>query len=765
MRACGHHFSSEVLERIQATVDAEASLSRRALSRRVCLWLDWRAPNGELQVMSCRKALLELQRRGALALPECTTRYAFQEPGRGGKLPLPALREVHGSLADLGEVEVRAVTSRYSKDARVWNALTEHFHPLGRGPLCGAQVRYLVRSEAHGWLGAASFSAATRRLKPRDGWIGWSEAARCANLHRVVANSRLLILPTVRVPNLASHVLSRCLRRLGDDWHERYGYRPVLVETFVDPRRVAGTTYRAANWRFLGQTAGRAAPFRNGKVPDGPKDIYARPLRRNGRSVLRAEPQVPLGSTPRPEAPAAWAEEEFGRVLVYDERLRQRLFILARDFYAQPVASVPQACDGSEAKTAAAYRFFRNPQVDLQTVLRPHIEATVDRIREHDVVRAVQDTTTLNYTAHPSTEALGPINTTQDGAMGLLLHETLAFTVGGTPLGLLDVQCWARDPAAAGKRHQRKALPIEAKESMRWLHSYRAVAEAQRLCPDAMLVSVGDREADIYELFAEAAQAPDGPELLVRAERTRARRVGDEDLWQRMAREPVAGYQEIRIPRKGSRPERTATLSIRYARLTLRPPRAKAKTLPEVAVWAVYVLEETPPPGVGSPVEWMLLTTVETATFAAACERVEWYARRWGIEVYHRTLKSGCRIEDRQLGQARNLQACLAIDLVVAWRVYQLTMQGRETPDVPCDEFLREAEWQVLCAWATRQPPPAVPPPLRQAVRWIASLGGFRGRKSDREPGTTTVWRGVQRLADLTTGWTLARPPPPRASP
>jgi len=444
--------------------------------------------------------------------------------------------------------------------------------------------------------------------------------------------------------------------------------------------------------------------------------------------------------------------------------LKARLLTLAKDFFAQPGVLVPQACNGSAAKTKAAYRFFGNRQVDMKTLLKPHVEATVERIRPHRVVLAVQDTTTLNYTAHPTTDGLGPISTTKNDAVGLVVHDTLAFTPEGTPLGLLDVQCWARDPDEAGKKYRRKALPIEHKESMKWLKSYRAVAEVQTLCPDTMLVSVGDREADIYELFADAQRNPSGPKLLERAERTRNRQAGEGALWDKMQREPLAGYQEVYVPGKGSRRARTAKLAVRHAHVTLKPPRGKA--LPPVGVWAVYTREVDYTPDVKSPLEWMLLTMVETASFAQACERISWYARRWGIEVYHRTLKSGCRIEDRRLGNADRIEACLAIDMVVAWRIYQLTKQGRETPDIPCDVFLSEEEWQALCAYTTRKLPPAKPPPLRQAVRMIASLGGFLGRKSDREPGTTTMWRGLQRLADITTGYILFQTlHPSRASP
>jgi hypothetical protein len=176
------------------------------------------------------------------------------------------------------------------------------------------------------------------------------------------------------------------------------------------------------------------------------------------------------------------------------------------------------------AKTKAAYRFFKNPQVDMSTLLRPHIESTMERIRSHPVILAVQDTTTLNYTAHPP-EGVGPISTSENSAVGLVLHNTMAFTPEGTPLGLLNVQGWAREAEQAGKRHRRYQLPIEEKESFKWLVSYRAVAEAQKLCPNTVLISVGDREADLYELFHEAAQNPQALRLLVRAERSRNRKV------------------------------------------------------------------------------------------------------------------------------------------------------------------------------------------------------------------------------------------------
>jgi hypothetical protein len=756
MWASGRHFDYGLIERIQTTVDTEPQLSRGELSRRVCQWLDWRSAAGRLQQMSCRKALLKLHRHGVLRLPAARGGFGFQTP-RVARQPSRARPPVMGAafrgcLAELGPIEIVPVASRHCRTSPVWTQLMEAHHYLGAGPLCGAQLRYLVRSEVHGWLGALAFSSATWRLKPREQWIGWSDRARRANLGRVIQNSRFLVLPTVAVPNLASRVLAQVLRQVGPDWEQRYGQRPLLVETFVDPQRFRGSCYRAANWIHIGQSAGGKEPHPNGTVSDGPKDIYVYALQADGRKRLCEEPPRRLGAAARLGHAADWAEQEFGGLDVGDPRLRARLLTLARDFFANPLASVPEACDGAISKAKAAYRFFANPQVDMDTILLPHTEATVARIGTHDVVLAVQDTTDLNYTHHPATEGLGPLQSIDDLTVGLKLHDTLAFTPQGTPLGLLDVQCWARDGSTEGQARARKKLPIEQKESFKWLQSFRRVAEIQQLVPDTMLVSVGDREADIFELFAEARADPAGPKLLVRAEKSRQRKVEQAYLWDHMARQDLAGYQELLIPRKGSRKARTARLAVRFAPVTLRPPNGHKG--PAVTVWAVYSHEvDYDPAQIKNPLSWMLLTTVETATFDQACERLRWYAGRWGIEVYHRTLKSGCRIKDRKLARADRLETCLAIDMVIAWRLFWLTHQGRETPDMPCDIILAEEEWQALHAYIHQEPPPEQPPALQEAVRMIGKLGGFLGRKADGQPGTTVLWRGLRRLPDIAAGW------------
>jgi hypothetical protein len=753
MQIEGHEIGEATVERIRNRVREDATLTRTGLSREVAGWLDWRDGRGRLRDMSCRVALLKLARRGAIELP----------PPRSGSFApatevAPAtLVTIDTTLAALGSIELVRVTDR--AQARTWRALMAH-HPLGAGPLCGAQLRYLVRAGDDD-LGALSFSAPARRLAAREEFIGWNDAARGAGLQRVVNNSRFLILPGVKVPNLASHVLALAARRLVRDWQACYGVTPALLETFVDPDH-QGTCYQATNWIEIGQTTGRGRQDRHHQVPCRPKRIFVRPLTRYWRRALVGSHEPTAAAAPPVAAPADWAEREFGAARLPDARLGRRLLSLARDFYAHPSAPVPQAC-GSRAKTKAAYRFFSHSNLPMRDLLCGHYQATAERMRDEPVVLAVQDTTSVNYTTHRATDGLGPISHCAN-AQGLELHSTLAFTPTGVPLGLLDVQCWARDPNDFGKKARRHQTPTAAKESVKWLNSYQAAATAAAPHRATQVVSVGDREADIYDLFEMAQRTEHGPQLLVRARHNRALANEQQRLWSTLKARPVAGQIELTVPRRGSRKARTAHLQIQHAKVHLKAPVRHASDAPDLPVWAVLATERDAPEGV-TPLEWMLLTTVPVCDTDQAVEKLEWYAQRWGIEVFHRTLKSGCRIEDRQLARADRLEACLAIDMVVAWRIQRLTKLARQMPDAPCTVYFEEAQWRALKVF-TEATEANSPPTLREAVRQVAALGGFLGRKSDREPGTQTLWRGLQRLDDITVAYsqTLRATHPPVSS-
>jgi hypothetical protein len=728
MRVCGQWFDGALRERISACAAEQPGLSRSALAARVCDWLDWTDARGRPRLGSARRALAALARSGALTLPAARPRPAGPVHGGDETLAPVALALLCAELAELGPIELIQVAS--AEQRRLYRQLMTH-HPLGDAPLCGAQLRYLFRC-SRGLLGATAFQSASFALKARDLWIGWSENTRRAQLGRIVANARFLILPTVTVPHLASHLLGRLARQLPGDWQARYGERPLLLETFVHPD-YDGTCYKAAGWTCIGGSAGR----RDGVA----KAVWVRPLVEDARQQLCQGPTALPRE--RPGHAADWAEQEFGGLKAWDARLKTRLYHLARDFWGHAQSrSLSRRC-AQRAATVAAYRFFQNPRINMPILLDAHRQAVIDRMRAHSVVLVPQDTTSLNYTAHPGTEGLGPIGTKLDGGpQGLILHNSHAFTPDGVPLGVVSAESWARDPEAHGSRRER-----DERESRKWLDAYQTLQEIAPQLPDTTLVSIGDREADLFELF-DLARAPDSPRLLVRASKGRRRQVVDADgltpLWASLEALDSAGQLDLKLPRRGARPARTARLDVRYAPVTIAPPRTlKTKA---IELWAVLISEAEAPDGV-EPVDWLLLTNVATTTLDEALERVRWYSARWGIEVFHRILKTGCQIEDRQLGFVARLENCLAIDLVVAWRIYHLTMLGRMDPDAPCTVFFSEPEWKALYAWhhSTREVP-STPPSLKEATRWIAIKGGFQARKADGDPGAEVLWHGLQKL-------------------
>ncbi len=757
----GMVFSPELIERIEQTRRLSPEWTRCRLAREVCQWMEWRSAAGKLKEMSCRKALLQLHRQGRIELPAPTRRIEF----RAKSCEAVALDAPATTVTEIQHLEVVLVCDQQL--SAQWNKLVSEHHDLGYRPLAGAQLRYLIRSE-QGWVAALGFRSAALRSQARDRWIGWSAPARQAYIDRVVCNARFAIVRTVKVKNLASQVLARVLERLPADWQQRYAVTPVLVETYVDTEQHAGTCYRAANWQHIGQTRGRRGAESRPGGHKARKAIFIYPLDRAFRAVLCEEPgpaRLPPASRLRRQRERAavhdrqdWTQGEFHGAPLNDRRLRRRLCALARAFQLQPRAPIPQACAGAAA-ARAAYRFFA--KVKMHSILAPHYVATMHRAAEESgVVLAVNDTTGLNFTAHPATEGLGPLKNQHSTAQGLWMHSTLLCTTQGTALGLIDVQVWARQ--GVGKATQRHHLPIEQKESVKWLKSFDAAARLQRQVGGGVtVVHVGDRESDIYEYFAHVRRSPDGAHALVRADsQERTLNESQHKVRDHLLGLPVQGQRVVEIPRHKSRAARQVELQIRFDTVEVQPPQ-RHRSVGSLRLSVIYVNEVNAPAGV-EPIEWMLWSTLPTQSQAQAWEQVGWYKRRWGIEDFHRTLKSGCRIEDRQLTTADRLMSCLAVDVVVAARIEQMKKRAREQPDQPCTRIFSPNEMQVLAA---NFHPEALRTgrvlTLREAVRYTAQLGGFLARKSDGEPGSKTLWRGLERLAGMALGWQLARAGPP----
>lgn len=260
--------------------------TRAAIARAVCAELEWRTPGGELKLMSARVALLRMHRDGRIVLPPVVNNPSVRaKPPRLTAASAPQL-PIHGSRGDLSELRLVSVTGN-RQQGRLWRELVARYHYLGYQPLPGAQMCYLIESGGL-LLGVIGFGAAAWKIAPRDRFIGWTDAQRQAHLHLVVNNARFLLLPWVQVRFLASSVLALAARQIGDDWHTRYGYRPLLLETFVERDRFAGTSYAAANWIRVGQTQGRGKLDRYTRRDKPVKDIWLCPLDRRFREELCA---------------------------------------------------------------------------------------------------------------------------------------------------------------------------------------------------------------------------------------------------------------------------------------------------------------------------------------------------------------------------------------------------------------------------------------------------------------------------------------------
>ncbi len=429
-----------------------------------------------------------------------------------------------------------------------------------------------------------------------------------------------------------------------------------------------------------------------------------------------------------------------------DQRSFRRLCGVVQAWVQRAEASLPQLL-AAPAAVKATYRFFANRAVSPAAILATARPDCLTKLASEPRMLLLQDTTVLDFSHHPATAGLGPTGTSKQHTRGFFVHSCLAATTSGVPRSVVAQQLWARDPAAAGSGQQRRQRAWAEKESQRWW----TVEQASQLGLPATVetVTVADAEADIFALFA--APRPPQAQLLIRVAQPQRKLEDGQALGVAAAAAPVWGHYTLRLPARATRPARTAVCTLRVSRVPLRPP---------VPLTALWVEEDQPPPGT-APLQRLLLTTLPVTTFFEAVVCVGYYAYRWLIEQYHFVLKTGCGVERLQLQTEDRLERAVATACLVAIRLLWLTCLEREQPAAPCTVVFEPAEWQALCCARSQTPvPPAPPPTLQEAVRMVALLGGFLGRKGDGEPGPRTIWRGLTRLADLAAMWRLLHPPP-----
>ncbi|MGA2187940.1 MAG: IS4 family transposase [Steroidobacteraceae bacterium] len=452
-----------------------------------------------------------------------------------------------------------------------------------------------------------------------------------------------------------------------------------------------------------------------------------------------------------------WVAQEFARADLRDKRLDRRLLKTAQQLAKSPSSPINEAC-GTWASTQAAYRLFNNPKAGPAGILQPHWEATAARIAGcGEAVLVMQDTVFFAYGSHVKTRGLGSIGKSNAAhERGLIMHNALAFTTKGVPLGILSQSIWARreipEEDYQEKIERLQVTAIEEKESSKWLVALKETVE--RAPADVPVVTVADRESDFFEFLTHAKELR--AKYLIRARTDRKLVPEDSEGCVRMldalSDAPVLGSMTIEVPGNGSRKARTACIEVRVAQVMIQAPhrrgaQAKASGSSEaVAVTLIGATEQSPPAGSDS-ISWVLLTNLPVKDFESATEKVQWYGKRWGIEIWHKVLKSGCKVEDCLLEEAERLKRYLTLFSIIGVRLMHVAYLARAHPDLPATEVFSAVEVQVLHLRVTKALPPAdQSPTLREIVRMLGKLGGHLGRKGDGEPGVLILWRGWMRL-------------------
>ena len=467
----------------------------------------------------------------------------------------------------------------------------------------------------------------------------------------------------------------------------------------------------------------------------------------------------------RNDGSAHWSDQEVDEAAFKDARLGRRFADILKRLGDGMGGSIPFACQ-DWASTKAAYRFFSNTKVEEGDILSGHFDATRVRYDACDgPILLLQDTTEFTYQRRKPHDIgfTKSINSGRDkegrlrhhAVCGILMHSSLAVTVEGLPLGLAAVKFWSRDKfrgtAALKRKINPTRVPIEKKESVRWLENLRQSID--RLGQPDRCIHVGDRESDIFEIYCLTQEL--GTHFVVRTCVDRLAGDGSHTVAAEMSDVGSAGQHIIEVRDDAGEVVKVA-LDVRFKRIRVLPPIGKQRRYPSLDLTVIHAVEPSAPKG-RKRIEWKLLTDLPVASCAEAVEKIKWYAMRWKIEVFHKILKSGCRAEDAKLRTADRLANLVSVLCIISWRVLWLTMLARTSPDSPPTVALTDEEIVILDRLigdaGNRRTQPGT---LIFYLTKLARLGGYLARAADPPPGNTVVWRGLTRLTDIKLGAEIA---------
>lgn len=458
----------------------------------------------------------------------------------------------------------------------------------------------------------------------------------------------------------------------------------------------------------------------------------------------------------------AWAEAIFGKCELGDSRRVKRAINVAAGLAERAGESLNGAFD-SEKETEGAYRFVRNPDIDSDALLKGGIAATFQKLTQAKVVLAVEDTTSLSY-AHSVTAYLGDTGGKQNSNQRCFWVHSVLLVDGesGETLGLGGQKYWTREePAKRGKAKERKNRAYEDKESIRWQETSELLAP--QVGEDmSKIVSVADREADIYEYLHYKRTKQERFVVRVTQDRSLVSESLEpnskpEHVWTRVLSAKVCGHEVVEIAQRGgefTRKKRKANLSLRYGQLTIKSPLNAPKKQSELTLNFVHAKEEAAPEGV-TPLEWLLYTSEPVENELDVLKILAWYRLRWRIEEFHKAWKSGCGIEAMRMQCADSLKRIAVVLAFVAIRLLQLRELSEESPEVSVEEWLEEDAWKCLWIKTEDKPIPEQIPTIKWAYYALGKLGSWRKNRTGRI-GWDTLLRGWQRFELYYQGWKSA---------
>jgi hypothetical protein len=457
----------------------------------------------------------------------------------------------------------------------------------------------------------------------------------------------------------------------------------------------------------------------------------------------------------------SWITEELRGCVFPDQRLGKRFERLVEQLADRVGQTIPLACQ-DWANTKAAYRFFASERVREANILRGHFQATRDRCSaSKGTVLVLHDTTEFSY-RREDPAAVGKIHQTVAGhesrprlhtVCGILMHSSLAVTTDGLPLGLAAVKFWTRKRFKGTNALRKKINPtrvaIERKESIRWIENLKQ--STSLLGAPARLVHIADREGDIYELFCAAQEV--GTHFLIRTQVDRLARDGTITVSQGMKEVEVKGLHRVDVVDKNGNPSQ-ALLELRYRRIHILPPIGKQKRYPSLTLTVLHAQERKKPKG-RDRINWKLITDLPVNSRRDAIQKLDWYAKRWKIETFHKVLKSGCKAEALRLRTAERLVNVIAVFCILAWRIFWMSMIRRSAPNAPATWAFTKLETQLLDRLIASPAKQSKPRHVSHYVTKLARLGGYLARKGDSPPGNMVVWRGLCRLTDIELGFAM----------